>query len=70
MGTAEIKEEDAALNEKLSMPGYKAIVERAYIIHIEAWDRNCPQHIVPRYTKQEINDLEICPSCEYKDEQI
>ena len=37
-------------------------VERAYIIHIEAWDRNCPQHIMPRYTKQEIGDLDICPS--------
>ncbi len=63
-GTAEIKEGDEALNKKLSMPSYKANVERSYIIHIEAWDRNCPQHIVPRYTKQEIEDLEICPSCE------
>jgi len=61
-GTAEINEEDAALIEKLSVSNYKAQVERAYIIHIEAWDRNCPQHIVPRYTEQEIRELDIYPS--------
>ena len=63
-GTAEIKEDDASLIEQLTMPDYKAKVERAYIIHIKAWDRNCPQHIMPRYTKKEIGDLDICPSCE------
>ena len=66
-GTAEINEKDSDLMNQLSVPGYKAIVERAYIIHIEAWDRNCPQHIIPRYTKQEIDELEVCPSCEYQD---
>lgn len=67
-GTAEINEDDAALVEQLSVADYKAQVERAFIIHIEAWDRNCPQHIMPRYTEQEINDLEICSSCEPVDE--
>ncbi len=67
-GTAEVIEGDVDLIEKLSISEYKGQVERAFIIHIEAWDRNCPQHIVPRYTKQEISDLEICPSCEPVDQ--
>lgn len=62
-GTAEVNEDDATLIKQLSVSDYKAQVERAFIIHIEAWDRNCPQHIVPRYTKQEIRDLEVCSSC-------
>ena len=63
-GTAEVNEDDATLIEQLSVSDYKAQVERAFIIHIEAWDRNCPQHIVPRFTKQEISDLENCLGCE------
>ena len=31
-----------------------ARLERAIVFHIEAWDSNCPQHITPRYTLQEI----------------
>ncbi len=40
--------------EKLTMPGYKAKIERAMILHVEAFDWNCPQHITPRYTIDEI----------------
>ncbi|MEK6205645.1 MAG: pyridoxamine 5'-phosphate oxidase family protein, partial [Amylibacter sp.] len=53
-GTAEINEDDANLIEQLSVSDYKAQMERAYIIHIEAWDRNCPQHITERYTLPDI----------------
>ena len=63
-GTSEVKEEDDTLIKQLSVSDYQGQVERAFIIHVEAWDRNCPQHIVPRYTKQEITDLDVCPSCE------
>ncbi len=63
-GTAEVNETDDALIEQLSVSDYKGKLERAFIIHVEAWDRNCPQHINPRFTKQEIRDLEVCPSCE------
>jgi uncharacterized protein len=58
-GTSEIKEADTALIEQLSDNNYKANVERAFLIHIEAWDRNCPQHIEPRYTKQEIAEYKL-----------
>lgn len=40
--------------EQLTMPGYKAKIERAMILHVEAFDWNCPQHITPRYTIEEI----------------
>ena len=59
-GTSEIIENDETLIEQLSVSDYKGQVEHAFIIHVEAWDRNCPQHIVPRYTKQEIRDLDLC----------
>jgi hypothetical protein len=63
-GTSEVNEEDETLIERLSVSDYSGVVERAFIIHVEAWDSNCPQHIVPRYTKQEITELDVCPSCE------
>ena len=42
------------LIEALRPPDYKAAVERALLIHLEAFDWNCPQHITPRYTGEEI----------------
>jgi hypothetical protein len=35
-------------------PDYDAKLERAIVFHIEAWDSNCPQHITPRYTVEEL----------------
>ncbi len=43
--------------EKLRMPGYKAKIERAMILHVKAFDWNCPQHITPRFTLDEIKEL-------------
>ena len=45
------------LIETIKMPEYKAKVERAMIIHVEAFDWNCPQHITPRYTIEEIQRI-------------
>lgn len=39
---------------RLRMPGYRATVERAVLLEVRAYDWNCPQHIVPRYTANEI----------------
>jgi predicted pyridoxine 5'-phosphate oxidase superfamily flavin-nucleotide-binding protein len=36
---------------------YKAQVERAMVLHVEAFDWNCPQHITPRYTIEEVREL-------------
>lgn len=42
--------------DRVRMPGYKAVIERVFVIHIEAYDWNCPQHITPRYTAEEIRE--------------
>jgi predicted pyridoxine 5'-phosphate oxidase superfamily flavin-nucleotide-binding protein len=42
---------------KLEVPTYRARVERGIVIQIEALDWNCPQHIMPRYTKTEVDNL-------------
>lgn len=48
-GTAHYVDGDAQLLEQLTVPGYRAKVERAIIFAITAWDINCPAHIQPRY---------------------
>ena len=42
------------LLEKFKMPDYEATIERFFIFKVHAFDWNCPQHITPRYTKEEI----------------
>lgn len=46
--------EDEGWLDRLELPSYRARVERAVIISVEAFDWNCPQHITPRYTAAEI----------------
>ena len=45
---------EPALLERVQDAEYGARVERAVIIQVEGWDWNCPQHITPRYTRNEI----------------
>jgi uncharacterized protein len=45
------------LIEKLQDAEYKAKIERAMILRVEAFDWNCPQHITPRYTIEEIREI-------------
>jgi predicted pyridoxine 5'-phosphate oxidase superfamily flavin-nucleotide-binding protein len=47
-------QDDPALIARLEHPDYRATVERAAIITIEAYDWNCPKHITPRFTEAEI----------------
>ena len=49
--------DDPELIEKLTMRDYKAKIERAMILHVEAFDWNCPQHITPRFTIDEIRQM-------------
>jgi len=44
-GRARIVENDPALLDRLRMPDYEAVIERAILFTIEAWDTNCDQHI-------------------------
>lgn len=48
--------EDPDLLAKLEAPNYRARVERAALITVEAYDWNCPQHITPRFTEAEIHE--------------
>ena len=54
-GTAEVIENDPKLLEQLTDPIYRGRPERAFRFHFEAWDINCPQHIKPRFTAEEID---------------
>lgn len=46
--------DDPALLARLGLQQYRAHVERAIVIIVEAFDWNCPQHITPRFTEAEI----------------
>jgi predicted pyridoxine 5'-phosphate oxidase superfamily flavin-nucleotide-binding protein len=58
LGHAEIFEGTQAGEwiERLRDPDYKASIERVFIIRIDAFDWNCPQHITPRFTAEQIKD--------------
>jgi uncharacterized protein len=50
-------EDDPDLAAALADPSYDAKVERAVVVHVEAFDWNCPQHITPRFTAAEIEPM-------------
>jgi hypothetical protein len=47
---------DPALTALVTVPGYRAKLERVFRLRLEAFDWNCPQHITPRFTESEIAD--------------
>ena len=47
-------ESDPPLVARLTPPGFKAKPERLIKLHVEAYDWNCPQHITPRFTQEEL----------------
>lgn len=53
-GRARAVEDDPELLARLADEGYGGRPERALLFEIEAWDVNCPQHILPRYTPAQI----------------
>jgi len=57
LGHAEVIEGTAkaeATLENLRVPTEKTPSERAILVHVEAFDWNCPQHITPRYSEEEL----------------
>lgn len=58
LGRVEILEGEKANAwiDRVRTPGYKAIIERVFVIHVEAYDWNCQQHITPRYTSEQIHE--------------
>lgn len=60
LGRAEIHEDDALAPEliaKLRMPQERTPAERAIVIHVEAYDWNCQQHITQRYSEEELTRI-------------
>lgn len=47
------RQEDPELVKRVAIPGY-GVPERAYIITVEGFDWNCPQHITQRYTRASV----------------
>jgi uncharacterized protein len=60
LGRVEVHEHDAeapALIESFRPANNSDVVERAVLIHVEAFDWNCSQHITPRYTMEELQEV-------------
>ena len=62
-------EDEPDLVAGFAIPDYDAVVQRAVVVSVQAFDWNCQQHIAPRYTaaqleprlaqvRQRIRDLE------------
>jgi hypothetical protein len=60
LGRVEVHEHDEkalALLESFRPIDKSDVIERVILIHIEAFDWNCPQHITPRYTIEELQEV-------------
>lgn len=51
--TRQVGPEDTKTLERLTVADYRARVERGLVITVAAFDWNCPQHIMPRFTRGE-----------------
>jgi len=49
--------EDPRIASELAPANYPAVIERAFLITLDAFNWNCPQHITPRYTEVEFANL-------------
>jgi uncharacterized protein len=54
LGHARVIEDGDAILQRLGVSGYRARIERGFLITVAAFDWNCPQHITARYTTEEI----------------
>lgn len=50
------RDADPALTELVTVPGYKAKIERIFRLRLQNFDWNCPQHITPRFSEQEVKE--------------
>ena len=59
LGNAQVFEGDNAKEwiGKVRDPEYKAVIERVFVIRVDGFDWNCQQHIIPRFTEEEIRDV-------------
>ena len=53
----QLDDADLEAQAALEDPEYRARIERSFVITLEAFDWNCPQHITPRYDASYIENL-------------
>ncbi|MFT7570814.1 MAG: putative pyridoxine 5'-phosphate oxidase superfamily flavin-nucleotide-binding protein [Paracoccaceae bacterium] len=46
--------DDPDILQSLSLEGYSSKIERGFLIDVSAFDWNCPQHITPRFTVEDV----------------
>lgn len=46
--------DDPELAAKIATPGYRGKAERAFVLHLDAFDWNCPQHIMQRFDAPDV----------------
>ncbi|MEO8028460.1 MAG: pyridoxamine 5'-phosphate oxidase family protein [Bryobacteraceae bacterium] len=68
LGRVEVFEGPGEWTKRLRMPADTTPVERAYVIQVEAFDWNCPQHITPRFTEEQLR--EVLAPFERKQEEL
>lgn len=51
--------ENEELAKKLVDDEYGAVIERLLLFHIKAYDWNCKQHITPRFTLEEYQNMAL-----------
>jgi hypothetical protein len=49
--------DDEATLSRLETSDYRARVERGFLIRVEGFDWNCPQHITERYTLDDVRAM-------------
>ena len=49
--------DDPELMARLTDADYDGVPEQAVVFEIAAWDVNCPQHITPRYSQAEVDEI-------------
>ncbi|NEQ67228.1 MAG: pyridoxamine 5'-phosphate oxidase family protein [Symploca sp. SIO2D2] len=53
-GRGRVVDDDPQLLEELRVPGDTSEAQRAILIHVEAWDWNCPKYIPIKYSEAEV----------------
>ena len=56
-GRARVIDDDVEILARLADPDYKGVPEQAVVFEVVGWDVNCPQHITPRFTEQEVAEI-------------
>lgn len=51
-----VEHADPALLAAVAQSDYRARIDRVATIDVEAFDWNCPQHITPRFTEDEVTE--------------